>query len=280
MYSEPISPLKHGRTYVRNIMTFAKHKLPVVYIPSPMCGATAPVTVAGGIIQANAETLSGNVIMQLTNEKSPFIYGADMTIMDMRTGVFSYGAPEWMLANIAMAQLGRHYGMPIWSTGGCSDSKIFDSQAALEAALTLFVAAASGANLIHDFGFLDFGMTGSLELATLCDELASLIERVLRGIDVTDITIALEQMEKAGPGGHFLTQRHTLQLYKKEHWFPGLLDRRRRADWTLDGSKKLVQRTREKTRKILEVHGPAPLPGATEKELDNLVKGAEKALST
>jgi trimethylamine--corrinoid protein Co-methyltransferase len=278
MYSEPISPLKHGEKYLKHIITFAKFKLPIVYIPSPMFGATAPTTLAGGIAQANAETLSGNAIVQLVSEKSPFIYGADPSVMDMKTGVFSYGSPEWMLSNIALAQLGRYYNLPVWSTGGCSDSKVLDSQASLEAALTLFTATSTGANLIHDFGFLDFGMTGSLELVTICDEITSLIERVLCGIEVNEETIAIDVIEKVGPGGHFLTQKHTLKFYRRAQWFPTILDRNRRSAWNLEGSKDLVQRAKEKTIKILESHQPNPLPKDIGSDLDNVVERAERRL--
>ncbi len=275
LYSEPVSPLKHGKEYLDNILKFARSKLPVVYIPSPMYGATAPATLAGGLVQANAETLSGNAILQLMNPGSPFIYGADPSVMDMRTGVFSYGSPEWMLSNIALAQLGRYYGLPIWSTGGCSDSKVLDAQAAIEAALTIFVATASGGNLIHDFGFLDFGMTYSLELVIICDEIASLVKRILSGIEVNDETLALDVIANVGPGGHFLTQVHTLKNYKREHWFPTLLDRDRRHIWKMKGSRDLVQRAREKTEYILRTHVVEPLPKEIRDKIDRIIKNAE-----
>ncbi|MEM3005022.1 MAG: trimethylamine methyltransferase family protein, partial [Candidatus Bathyarchaeia archaeon] len=147
MYSEPISPLTHGKSHVKNLMTFADADLPVAYIPSPACCSTAPATLAGAIVQSNAETLSGNVIAQFTRKGAKFIYGSDTSLMDQRTGVFPYGSPEWMIFNLAMAQLGRHYSLPTWSTGGCSDSKLLDGQATFEAGLSLFIAAASGANL-------------------------------------------------------------------------------------------------------------------------------------
>ncbi len=140
MYSEPISPLTHGKEHTKNLMTFARHKLPIVYIPSPASGSTAPATMAGAIVQSNAETLSGNVIAQFTSKGARYIHGTDTTVFDPKTGVFPYGAPEWMLINFAMAQLGRHYGFPTWSTGGCSDSKVLDGQATLEAGLTLLTA--------------------------------------------------------------------------------------------------------------------------------------------
>ncbi|WP_455277188.1 trimethylamine methyltransferase family protein [[Eubacterium] cellulosolvens] len=279
VYSEPVSPLTHGKEHTRNLMTFAKAELPVVYIPSPASCSTAPATMAGAIVQSNAETLSGNVIAQFTKKGARFIYGADTSLMDQRTGVFSYGAPEWMIVNLAMAQLGRYYNLPIWSTGGCSDSKILDGQATLEAALSLFIAASSGANLIHDVGsYLNFGLTGSLELVTICDEIASMITYLLKGIEVNDDTLALDVISKVGPGGHFLTQKHTIDHLRKEHWMPFLLDRQMRESWVKNGSKDLLERAREKTRDILSNHNPNPLSKDIEKELQNNLKDIEKEI--
>ena len=191
----------------------------------------------------------------------------------------SYGAPEWSIINIAMAQLGRHYNLPIWSTGGCSDSKILDTQAAIEASISLFIAAASGANLIHDVGsYLNFGLTGSLELVTICDEIISMITYILRGIEVTDETLALDVISKVGPGGHYMTQKHTLEFLRREHWMPSLFDRQMMNNWVKSGSKDLLQRAREKTRQILSTHQPAPLSSDIEKELDEELRKAEKEI--
>jgi len=104
MFSEPISPLTHGREHVNNIMKFAKAMLPVVYISSPLMGASSPASIAGTVVQFNAETLSGNVLIQLVSPGAPYIYGADATVMDMRSGVFSLGAPEWMITNLILAE--------------------------------------------------------------------------------------------------------------------------------------------------------------------------------
>jgi trimethylamine--corrinoid protein Co-methyltransferase len=279
MYSEPVSPLTHGKGHVRNLMTFAKAELPIVYIPSPACCSTAPATVAGSVVQANAETLSGNIIAQFTKKGAKFVYGSDTSVMDQRTGVWSYGSPEWMITNLAMAQLGRYYRLPIWSSGGCSDSKILDGQATLEAGFSLFFAAASGANMIHDVGsYLNFGLTGSLELVTICDEIISMITYLLRGIEVNEETLAVDIISKVGPGGHFITQKHTLDFFKKEHWMPNLLDRQMRTNWVKSGSKDLAQRAREKTRDILSKHQPPPLSTDVERNLDAALKKAEREI--
>jgi trimethylamine--corrinoid protein Co-methyltransferase len=277
MYSEPISPLTHGENHTENLMVFAKRHLPIVYIPTPACCSTAPATIAGAIVQSNAETLSGNVIAQFTEKGASFIYGTDTSVMDQRTGIFSYGAPEWMIINLAMAQLGRYYNLPVWSTGGCSDSKILDGQATLEAGLSLLVAAQSGANLIHDVGsYLNSGLTGSLELVTICDEIISMIAYLLKGIEVSDETLALEVIGKVGPGGHYLTEKHTRKFFQKEHWLPTLLNRQTRNTWLKNGSKDLAKRAKEKTEELLRSHTPSVLPFDIEMELDVALEKAQK----
>jgi trimethylamine--corrinoid protein Co-methyltransferase len=278
MYSEPVSPLTHSREHVNNIMKFAKAMLPVVYIPSPLMGASSPATIAGTVVQFNAETLSGNVLMQLVSPGSPYIYGADATVMDMRTGVFSYGAPEWMVNNLILANLGRYYGLPTWSTGGCSDSKILDGQATLEAGLTLYNAAASGANLIHDFGFLDFGLTGSLELVTIDDEIASYTRRTLSGENIDRASISLELIDKIGPGGSYLATSQTRAVFEKDHWKPQLLDRNPRKTWEAQGKKSLVQRAAEKTKMILETHKVEPLSSQADNKIKEILLRAEKEI--
>jgi trimethylamine--corrinoid protein Co-methyltransferase len=279
MYCEPISPLIHGKNQTRNLMSFARAKLPIAYVTAPASGSTAPATIAGAIVQSNAETLSGNVIAQLTSKGAKYIHGSCTSIFDGATGVFPYGAPEWMFINIAMAQLGRYYSLPTFSTGGSSDSKVLDGQATYEAALTLLFAAQSGANLIHDTGaFLNLGLTGSLDLLTICDEIVSTIKYVLDGIEISEETLALDVIDKVGPRGNYFSQSHTLKLFKKEHWFPSLTDRQIKQTWVKNGSKDVLQRANEKTREILQRHKPTPLPVAVEKELDKVLGDAEKRI--
>ena len=278
MYSEPISPLTHGREHVDNVMKFAKAMLPVVYISSPLMGASSPASIAGTVVQFNAETLSGNVLMQLVSPGSPYIYGADATVMDMRTGVFSYGAPEWMITNLILATMGRYYGLPTWSTGGCTDSKVLDGQATWEASLTLYNAAASGANLIHDFGFLDFGLTGSLELVTICDEIASSVRRALSGESLDEAAISLELIDKIGPGGSYLATAHTRSFFEREHWKPQLIDRNTRRMWEARGRRSLLERATENTKKILESHNVKALTPETDNTIREIVSRAEKEI--
>ncbi|GAH85317.1 unnamed protein product, partial [marine sediment metagenome] len=128
LYNEPISPLLHSPDGVDKLLFAAEHNIPVIYIASPMMGGTAPVTMAGCIAQANAESLSGLVIHQLKKPGAPFVYGADATILDMKTMIFSYGCPELQLMDVAFAGLARKYELPLFCIGGATDSKVVDAQ--------------------------------------------------------------------------------------------------------------------------------------------------------
>ncbi|MGD8968237.1 MAG: trimethylamine methyltransferase family protein, partial [Anaerolineae bacterium] len=133
-YSEPISPLLYYDPAVEKILFCAENGIPLINFPAPQAGSTAPATFAGEIVQGSAESLSGLVLAQLANPGAPFIYGAFATVMDMRTTVFSYAAPEMTLMVAALAQMAQHYRLPFFGTAGCSDAKFPDPQAAAEAA--------------------------------------------------------------------------------------------------------------------------------------------------
>ena len=153
-----------------------------------------------------------------------------------------------------------------------------DEQATFEAALTLYNAACSGANLIHDSGFLDFGLTGSLELVTIDDEIISLTKRALSSESITDQTVSLELIDIIGPGGSYLATSDTRSLFEKFHWKPQLVDRNTRKMWERQGKTSLLQRAAEKTKKILETHKVEPLSPEVEEKIRLIISRAEKEL--
>jgi len=166
-----LSPLTFTGDALAKLKTLAENGIPTINTPAPQAGASAPVTTAGQLVVANAENLAGLVISQLINEGLPFIIGGVYSIMDMKTATFSYGAPELSLSLAAYMDLARNYGIPTWGTGGCTDSKIVDKQAAIEASLSLITSTLSQANLVHDIGYLESGSTGSLEHIYLANEI-------------------------------------------------------------------------------------------------------------
>jgi len=275
LYSEPISPLTHAMESCEKLLYIAGKGLPVVYTPGMQIGGTAPVTVAGALLQANAEQLSGLLICQLIREGAPVIGAGGILYMDMSQGLISYAAPEFMLAMAAFSEMCHYYDLPIFSFAGCSDAKNFDQQAAAEGALSMLLTALSGGNLIHDVGYIESGLTASYEMLVGMDEIAGLVKRFMRGVEVTEETLALEVIDEVGPGGHFVDQDHTLRHFRN-NWFPKLLDRKNRRDWEDGGQLTLGDRAAARVREILEHHEPAPLGEVTAAELEAVIQRAEE----
>ncbi|MBL7161242.1 MAG: trimethylamine methyltransferase family protein [Anaerolineales bacterium] len=274
LYSEPISPLTHAEESCEKLLFLADKGLPVVYTPGMMVGATAPVTVAGALVQANAEQLSGLLITQLVREGAPMIGAGGILFMDMGQGLISYAAPEVMLGNTAFAEMCHFYEIPIFAFSGCSDAKVFDQQAAAEGAVWMMITALGGGNLIHDVGYLEGGITASYEQIAAMDEVAGLVKRFMGGIEINEETIALDVIDQVGPGGHFVGEEHTFKHFRR-NWVPKLFDRSSRESWELAGSLTMGDRVNAKVRDIFETYRPAPLDEGVVKTLDAVIEKAE-----
>jgi trimethylamine--corrinoid protein Co-methyltransferase len=258
LYSEPSSPLQQSETAVDKLLLMAEYQLPVVHSPGPLMGGTAPITLAGGLVMSLAEILSALVVHQLKRPGAPFVFGAGLHHMDMGAAQICYASPEFQLTKAAVAELGRWYGMPTWGYAGCSDAKVMDGQAALEAMLSVLMAKFSGANLVHDVGYMESGLATSYEMIVLTDELVAMTDHMMKGIEVSDETLMLDELHRIGPGGHFLDTEHTLRRFR-DFWFPGLLDRQRRLQWFDAGATTLEGGLANRVNKILEEHQPGPL---------------------
>lgn len=276
-FHNPVSPLQHSKELTEGLMVYAKYKQPVIIAPEDQAGATAPVTLAGLLVQQNVEVLSGIVIAELTSPGAPVLYGTVSTILDMKTGNLAYGAVEAALINAASAQLAHFYGLPSRGTGGGTESKIPDAQACIEKAVTLMMAAMAGINFIYvAAGALESTLTASYEQAVIDNELCGMVSRALRGIEVNEETLAVDVIKEVGPGGNYLAHKHTLKNLKLEHFIPTILNRQNRDAWEKSGSKDLVQIAREKAREILTKHQPVPLDHDIEKELKAFIRNVEE----
>ena len=276
LYDEPTSPLVHMSEAMEKLMFMAEHNLPTNYSPGIMAGGTSPVTMAGAIAQANAEILAGLVIHQLTNPGAPFIFGAGMSPMDMLSMQPTYSAPEAMMTQAGLCQIGRClYELPTWGFGGCSASKLPDEQAVNEAATYIMMAGWAGTNLVHDVGYLEFGLTYSFDLLVMCNEFIGQVRRMMEGIPVDRENLAVESIKRVGPGGHFLGDVHTLDHFR-ENWQPDLTDRRTYEDWQSRGAKSMGQLAKEKIKKIKESHQPQPLSPEVDAEIETVLERARK----
>ena len=273
-YSEPTAPISHSYGALNKLFLCAAKEIPICYTPAVLLGGTSPVTLAGGIVQANAEALSGIVLHQLRNPGAPIISGIGVAPLDMKTTVISYGAPEERLANSAFADIFHFYNIPMWSTVG-SDSHCLDQQAAFEHAFAILLASMDGANLIHDIGYLGQGLVGSPVSIVMCDEIISYVKKFIHGFDIDKETIAIDVIRDVGPGGNFLTHKHTLEHFREELWRPKFINRDGPESWIKKGRKSYGDRIKAHTLKVLETHKVERLNQDIQLKLNEILIEAE-----
>jgi trimethylamine--corrinoid protein Co-methyltransferase len=270
LYSEPSTPLQHSVEATEKTLFCAEKSIPVTHSPAPMMGGTAPITLAGAVALGNAEMLSGLVMHQLKNPGAPFLYGHGVHHMDMREMISVYGAPEFQLARVMAAEMGRFYGLPVWGYAGHSDSKAIDGQAAADAQFSVLVALLARTNLNHDVGYLDAGLTNSPEMMVLANEIISQSRAFMEGVRLDPEYLALGVIDRVGPGGEFMSDEHTLAHWR-ELWMPKLFDRSRLARWEARGSKNINTRMKEATLAILDNHHPQPLPPEIDQAIEAIL---------
>jgi len=274
VYIEPISPLNNDRTAMEKLLFAAEKGIPAMYTPCPSSGATAPATMAGMLVQSLAETLLAVALCHLAKPGMPLIMGGVTTVMDMATSSYSYGAPELSLVSAANTDISRWLGLPMFSTGGCTDAKVLDEQAATEMTTSLLYAQLSGANLIHDVGYMDCGTLATPEALVLCQELVGMVRAFGRGINTDDDHLALDLIDKVGPGGEFLTHDHTFD-YWREWFLPKLQDRTDWETWLAEGEKTMLDRVVEETDRLLTTYEPEPLDEGLLTELKSIAAAAD-----
>ena len=260
--------LRHNQEALQKLIFLADKGLPTTYTPVVLRGATGPVTAAGAIAMANAGELAGLVISQIVREGAPVILtGGVNDMFEMRTSIDCYSDPTNRMMLVEMA---HRYGLPIFGLTGCSDSKLPDEQAAAEAALSILLESLAGAQMAHDVGYLDSGMTNSIEQVVICDEIIAYTRHFLKEVDVNEETLALDVIHSVGLEGDFISSKHTALHYRKD-WYPKLFERRNFEGWKNAGGKTLRQRAQEKALDILQRHQPERLPADVLQELDRIV---------
>ena len=277
-FLEPISPLRFPFDGVDALYATARLNLPVPIGPMAQTGLSAPGTLAGTLAQENAEILAGVCITQLISPGVAVCYGGIPHAFDMRTTQLIFAGPEQALMAVAMTQMGKRYGLPVYINVGLTDSKTPDAQAGMEAGITLMCGAMAGADIFGHLGICGVDQASSLDMLVMQHELIGYVERVMRGFEVDDDTLGLEVVEAVGPGGTFMDQEHTALHFREELWFPRLLDRQFYDAWMSGGAKTMAQRCREEKERLLREHQPAPLPDDVEKAIEDVLAGARKEL--
>ncbi|WDP91633.1 MAG: trimethylamine methyltransferase family protein [Desulfobacter sp.] len=272
-----ISPLSHDDHLVEKNIYAAEKGIPIVHYSGMQLGGSFPATLASGIVMGAAESLSGLVLQQTINPGAPFVFGSFITVMDMKTTVFSYGAIEMAMMVGGMAQLSQHYGLPFFSTAGCTDSKRVDVQAGVEGSLQDLVMATVGGGLVHDTHcWLDHGAILSPAHLVAGQEILNLVKQFTRGIDVSADTLALDLIDKIGPGGTFLMDPHTMQNFKTVI-YPELFQRTKGLAPGEQPDESFDDRLRAKTLALMETPPVNPLAGEIAAELERRQAGWMKA---
>ena len=267
----PSSPLMWSDVTCQNLLDCAMYGIPAEIIPAPQMGATSPVTIAGTIVEANAEFLSGAVISQLAEPGSPIVYGGSPSVFDMRHCTARLGAVEAVMAACAFAEMGKHYGVPTHGYLGLSDSKAVDAQSSYESGMGILLAAMARVNVVSGPGMQASENCQSLEKLVIDNELCGAAYRLIDGIAVDEETLAAEVISKVGPGGHFLAEKHTRDHHRKERFMPSdVIDRLSPDAWGKAGAKDATQRAKEIANKTLLEHIPKPLPKDSEERLETV----------
>ena len=251
VYSMPSPPLQHSFVAADKLVVCARLGIPVVYGPAPNAGVTAPASIVGLTVAANAEVLSGLVIHQLAHPGAPFVYGATVVSLSMRTASEVFCSPEGLAGQLVQNDLARFYGLPSFGYGGFSDSKTLDEQWSVEAGITVILSALSQSTLVHDVGYMESGMQSSLESIVLGDELIGYARAVLHDVCVDDEALAISEIKAIGPGGTHLARPYTRKHYG-DFWQPSILDQHVYDRWDAQGAKTLRQRANEKARALLQ----------------------------
>ncbi len=274
-FTNPVSPLTLARETTEGLVAFARAGQPCIMPPECMAGGTAPSTLAGVLVQQNAEVLASIAVAQSVRPGAPVLYGSVSTVMDLRTGAVALGAPEAGLISIGAAQLARYYGVPSRGTGGNTDALVEDYQAGAESATTLLMSALAGFDFIYDVtGSLESSLTASYPKLLLDDDLAGSVRRIISGIDVSEDTLATEVIESVAVKGTYMAHPHTMDHFRQEHFFPATFFRAGRASGKATA---IRERARSRAEGILREHQvDPPLDPAVDAKLNAFLKKAAK----
>ena len=253
---------------LQKCMFLAEKGLPQLYIPLNAGGVNSPTTTAGCMASMNAGILLGIVLSQLVQP------GAPIAVPGWNGGPYNL---QTMVGNYVLADeqgvptsMGKYYDLPVFGLGGSTDSKIMDQQCAFEATLSLITALLHGANIVHDVGFMDAGLQGSLQLIAMCNEILGFLRAATAGVVVNDETLALDLIDELGPTGTYMGTDHTVRHFK-EAYYSKLIDKNPYSVWQKRGSTSMEQRAAKMVDDILAKHQPGLLPDEVQKAIHAVV---------
>ncbi len=275
-YINVTSGLVANAEALQKCIYLAEKGLPLLYIPLNAGGVNSPTTTAGCMATMNAGILLGIVLAQLVREGTPVaVPGWNGGPYNLKTMVGNYVLAD---EQGVPTEMGKYYGLPVFGLGGCTDAKVLDHQCGMEATLSLMTALLHGANIVHDVGFMDSGLQGSLQLQVMANDTIGFLRAATRGVVVDDETLALDVVEELGPSGDYLTHAHTLRHFK-EPFYSGLADKATYAQWVERGATTMEQRAAAQVEKILASHQPEPLPEEIQRDIRAIVEREQARLS-
>ena len=265
------SPLRLDDPMLQGMIEMSRRNQVIVMTPFTLAGAMAPVTVAGALVQQNAEALAGIAFCQIVQPGSPVVYGGFTSNVDMKSGAPAFGTPEYMKAQIVGGQLARRYHLPYRTSNVCAANTV-DAQAAYESVFSLWGAAMGGGNFIkHAAGWLEGGLTCSFEKTVVDIDLLQMVAEFLDPLTIDDESLAMEAMRDVGPGGHYFGTPHTQARYRDAFYAPIISDWRNFESWQEAGSPTAIDKANRLWKDVLAAYEPPPLDPAVAEELETFV---------
>ncbi len=272
------SPRQVDESMSDALIEFAKVKQPVLVTPFTLLGAMAPTTMAGALVQQNAEALSCIALTQVVTPGTPVVYGSFSSNVDMKTGAPAFGTPEYVRTTLASGQLARRYALPL-RTSGANASNAPDAQSAYETCMSNWAAIMGHTNfLLHSGGWLEGGLVASFEKLIIDAEILQILAESLQPIVVNDDTLAVNAIADVSPGGHFFGSPHTMQRYESAFYTPLLSDWRNFETWQNDGGQHSYQRANKIWKTLLKEYEPPPIDPAVVEELDHYITVRKKEI--
>ncbi len=279
----PVSPLIFSDDAVGAIIEIARQGIPFGPLPCPTAGATAPFSIAGALVQQNAEVLAALVLAQLVRPGLPSVYCGRLAMMEPRTGLSVWGGVEMGLASAGTVQLAHRYALPVNVYGFSTNSHTLDIQNGFERALNMAVPALAGADELSGIGEMEAGVSGSYAQMVADNEFAASIRRLRRGVAADPNALAVDViakvMDSGAAGRNFLGQRHTSQYLRSgEVLLTHLAERGSWESWEKTGRQGLTERAQVEADRILKEHQVPPLDDVQEKELNAIMQSAAQEL--
>jgi trimethylamine--corrinoid protein Co-methyltransferase len=266
------SPLVLDERMLGGMITYAQAGQPNIITPFILAGAMSPVSMPAAIAQQNAEVLAAVALTQLVRPGTPVLYGGFTTNVDMQSGSPAFGTPEGAWAFLIGTQLARYYGLPYRGSGSLNTANVPDAQAAYETQWTLWPVVMAHANLVvHAAGWLESGLTVSLEKFIIDVEGLAMMQYFLAGIDITPASLALDMIKEVGPGGHHFGTTHTQENFRTAFYRPFLSDRRSYGTWEGAGRLDTVQRAALLGEHLINRYEAPPLDEAIRDSLEAFV---------